>query len=227
MSTARKYLDLLKEREPELWKEPLETSKFTEQDLLEIEKGIGYSLPQSYCDFLLSYKMPENITVLVSLCGDSFANSWPNTFSREKKDYISRPEHDIGPTVEFDWYSIKGDHGTEFLENLKAEQGVQEDELPCFLEAGFIQLGNLYGYLTFLDLVNGGIVTLHEEGVYDMLFEGVDWANTEEVRNYMESQLYICNDFYDFLRFVCTGDFLDEDKAKFPTKEELERDYFD
>lgn len=38
-------------------------------------------------------------------------------------------------------------------------------------------------------------------------------------------QLYICKDFNDFLRFVCTGDFLDEDKAKFPTPEELERDY--
>ena len=42
----------------------------------------------------------------------------------------------------------------------------------------------------------------------------------------METQeLYICKDFNDFLRFVCTGDFLDEDEAKFPTKEELEQDY--
>ncbi len=27
-----------------------------------------------------------------------------------------------------------------------------------------------------------------------------------------------------FLRFACTGDFLDEDEARFPTPEELEQD---
>ena len=30
----------------------------------------------------------------------------------------------------------------------------------------------------------------------------------------MESRcLYICRSFYDFLRFVCTGDYLDEDES--------------
>lgn len=227
MTTAKRYLDILKEREPQLWKEPLEESNFTEKDLSKIEKGLGYSLPTSYREFLLSYKIPDDITtVLVSFCGDSFANSWMETFSREKNCYVSRPEFDIGPTVEFEWYNIKGDDGADFLKNLKEEQGTQEG-YPCFLEAGFIELGNVYGYLTFLDLVNGGIVTIHEEGVYDMIIaDKVNWASKSEVRNYMESRrLYICKDFNDFLRLVCTGDFLDENEAKFPTQEELERDY--
>ncbi len=226
MTTAKKYLDILKEREPQLFKEPLKESAFTDKDLLEIEKGLGYSLPEPYREFLLSYKINGDIAVLVSFCGDSFANSWVETFSREKNDYIPRPEHDIGPTVEFEWHNIEGNSGAEFLQNIKEEQG-KRDGYPCFLEAGFIYLGNVYGYLTFLDLVNGGIVTIHEEGVYDMMLsDGVDWASIEEVRDYMESeQLYICKDFNDFLRFVCTGDFLDEDEAKFPTEEELKRDY--
>ena len=59
-----------------------------------------------------------------------------------------------------------------------------------------------------------------------MLDDGVNGEDKAEVRNYMESRrLYICKDFNGFLRFVCTGDFLDEDEAKFPTQEELERDY--
>lgn len=226
MTTTKKYLNLLRECEPHLWKNPLEESTFTDQDLSVIEQGLGYCLPTPYREFLLSYKMPEDITVLVSFCGDSFANSWGQTFSREQNTYVSRPEFDIGPTVEFEWHNITGDSGKEFLENLIQQQGVQQDEWPCFLKAGFIQLGNVYGYLTFLDLVNGGIVTIHEEGVYDMLIDdGVNWESAEEIRKYMESRLYICKDFGDFLRFVCTGDFLDEDEAKFPTEEELERDY--
>lgn len=227
MTIAKKYLNLLKEREPQLWKAPLEDSAFTEQDLAEIEKGLGYTLPVPYREFLQSYKIPCDITVLVSFCGDSFACSWSKTYSREYSGYVDRPEHDIGPTVEFEWHMIKGDTGAEFLQTLKREQATQE-ECPCFLEAGFIQLGKVYGYLVYLDLVTGGVVTIHEEGVYDMMIVGrVAWNNREEVRRYMESnELYICKDFHDFLRFVCTGDFLDEDEARFPTKEELAEEYF-
>lgn len=226
MTKAKEYLNTLKEREPQLWKEPLEESAFTENDLREIEQELGYALPIPYREFLLSYKMPEEIMVLVSFCGDSFANSWCQTFSREINAYVSRPENDLGPTVEFVWHNIRGNNGREFLENLKKEQGMEE-EYPCFLKAGFIGLGEVYGYLTYLDLVNGGIVTIHEEGIYDMMIDdGVHWESAEEVRNYMESyRLYICKDFYDFLRLVCTGDYLDENEAKFPTKEELEQDY--
>lgn len=227
MTMAKKYLDVLREREPRLWKKPLEESTFVEQDLLDIEEGLGYSLPIPYREFLLSYKMPDTVmTVLVSFCGDSYANSWCETFSREKNAYVSRPEFDIGPTVQFEWYNIESNNGKDFLKKLKEMQNVQE-ECPCFLEAGFILLGEVYGYLTYLDLVNGGIVTIHEEGVYDMMIDdGVDGTSKSEVRKYMESRrLYICKDFNDFLRFVCTGDFLDENEAKFPTQEELERDY--
>lgn len=84
MTTAKKYLDILKEHEPQLWKEPLKGSNLTERDVSDIEKGLGYELPIPYREFLLSYKMPNDITVLVSFCGDSFACSWRETFSREK-----------------------------------------------------------------------------------------------------------------------------------------------
>ena len=175
MTMAKKYLDVLREREPQLWKKSLEESTFVEQDLLDIEEGLGYSLPIPYREFLLSYKMPDIVmTVLVSFCGDSYANSWCETFSREKNAYVSRPEFDIGPTVQLEWYNIQSDNGKDFLKKLKERQNVQE-ECPCFLEAGFILLGEVYGYLTYLDLVNGGIVTIHEEGVYDMMRAGAEW----------------------------------------------------
>ena len=111
------------------------------------------------------------------------------------------------------------------MKNLQQEQKTQDD-CPCFLEAGFIRLGKVYGHLVYLDVVNGGVVTIHEEGVYDMMGAGVKWNSKSEVRKYMETrELYICKDFHDFLRFACTGDFLDEDEARFPTQEELEQDY--
>ena len=84
MTTAKKYLEILREREPQLWKELLKESGFTEKDLSDIEKGLGYKLPAPYREFLLSYELPKDITVLVSFCGDSFACSWSETFSREK-----------------------------------------------------------------------------------------------------------------------------------------------
>lgn len=226
MTIAEKYLKTLKEREPQLWPGPLEKSPFTEKDILKIENGLNCRLPDPYRDFLLSYKMPEYITVLASFCGDSFACSWDKTFSREKQVYVLRPEHDIGPTVELEWHNIKGNDGKEFLKNLKKEQDLSPEAWPCFLTAGFIEIGEVYGYKIFLDIVTGGIHTLHEE-VYDMsIIYEVDWANEKDVRGYMEGHLCICKDFNDFLRLVCTGDYLDEDTGVFPTKEELEQDYF-
>ena len=66
MTAAKKYLETLREREPQLWEEPLKESVLTESDLSEIEKGLGYKLPAPYREFLLSYKMPGDITVFVS-----------------------------------------------------------------------------------------------------------------------------------------------------------------
>lgn len=226
MTTAEQYLNILREHKPLRWSEPPEGAPLTGEDLAEIEKGLGYSLPEPYREFLQSCKMPADLTVLVSVCGDSFGCSWPLTYSRETGGYLPRPDIDIGPTVKFEWHNIAGNTGAEFLATLQREQKT-EDQCPCFLEAGFLLLGNLYGYLTYLDLVKGGVVTIHEEGVYDMMIVGgVRWDSRSEVRDYMEGNcLYICNDFFDFLRFVCTGDFLDEDEARFPSPEELEEGY--
>ena len=54
MTAAKKYLEILRECEPQLWKESLKESGFTEKDLSDIEKGIGYELPVPYREFLLS-----------------------------------------------------------------------------------------------------------------------------------------------------------------------------
>ncbi len=54
MTTAKKYLEILREREPQLWKEPLKESGLAEKDLSDIEKGLGYKLPAPYREFLLS-----------------------------------------------------------------------------------------------------------------------------------------------------------------------------
>ena len=97
---------------------------------------------------------------------------------------------------------------------------------PAFWRQDLSGLERFMGNLVYLDVVNGGVVTIHEEGVYDMMGAGVKWNSRSEVRKYMETrELYICKDFNDFLRFACTGDFLDEDEARFPTQEELEQDY--
>ena len=45
MTTAKNYLDILREREPQLWPGVPEASALTEADLLEIEAGLGYRLP--------------------------------------------------------------------------------------------------------------------------------------------------------------------------------------
>ncbi|MDE7430720.1 MAG: hypothetical protein K2N34_02215 [Lachnospiraceae bacterium] len=58
------------------------------------------------------------------------------------------------------------------------------------------------------------------------IVDGVDGENVQELRDTIGSRLCICKDFSDFLRFICIGDFLDEDEQKFPTKKELERDYY-
>ena len=43
MTAAKKYLEILREREPQLWKEPLKESGFTEKDLPDIEKDLHIS----------------------------------------------------------------------------------------------------------------------------------------------------------------------------------------
>ncbi len=76
-------------------------------------------------------------------------------------------------------HNIQGNSRAEFLKNLQQEQKTQ-DYCPCFLEAGFIEFGKVYGYLVYLDVVNGGVVTIHEEGIYDMMGAGVEWSSKSE-----------------------------------------------
>lgn len=51
MMNAEEYLKKLQEREPQLFPEPLRKSTLTDKDLLEIEKALGYQLPEQYKEF--------------------------------------------------------------------------------------------------------------------------------------------------------------------------------
>ena len=52
MSLAKEYIKRLREREQGLFPEPLKESALTETDILEIERGLGYALPEQYREFL-------------------------------------------------------------------------------------------------------------------------------------------------------------------------------
>ena len=51
MTIAKKYLDILVEREPQLLKEPLKTATFTKKDISEIEIGLGFPYPHNIKNF--------------------------------------------------------------------------------------------------------------------------------------------------------------------------------
>ena len=48
ISLAKEYIKWLCEREQGLFPEPLKESVLTETDILEIERGLGYALPEQY-----------------------------------------------------------------------------------------------------------------------------------------------------------------------------------
>ena len=57
MSLAKEYIKCLCEREQGLFPEPLKESVLTETDILEIERGLGYALPEQYREFLQSWQI--------------------------------------------------------------------------------------------------------------------------------------------------------------------------
>lgn len=81
MTKAEEYLTKLQEREPGLFPEPLQKSNLTDEDIQEIEKALGYGVPQQYKEFLQSFCLADMI-VYIAFCGDKFACSFEETFSR-------------------------------------------------------------------------------------------------------------------------------------------------
>lgn len=210
MSKAIEYLDILRRREPPLFQEGVRKSALTDNDIEEIEQALKYTLPAPYKEFLQSYVMPQSCVINISLCGDLSVN-----FDEEGDDLYTN--------VEMDWCNPYGDTAAEFLENAEREDLYISDAFST-LEAGFLKIAEICGYIVFLDLVTGEVVYLYHEELWEMsVVDGVDASNREEIRDYVLSRK-VCRDFYDFLRIICTGEIYDESDMCFKTIEELEEE---
>lgn len=219
MNQAMKYLDILQEREPQLFKQPLQKSSLTDKDIEEIEQELGHTLPTSYKEFLKCYKMPREIMVHFSFCGDYAAN-FEDTFSREENGFVECRDEDLCVTQEIEWHNAFGDTGKEFIENLK-EQDVELSEDFNALDLGLIYIAEFCGNFAFLDLVTGKIVYIYHEEIYELeIVYEVDTSSKEEIRDFLLDEEF-CHDFYDFLRLVCAGDVFDDNTLTFKTEEEL------
>ncbi|MDE7323606.1 MAG: SMI1/KNR4 family protein [Lachnospiraceae bacterium] len=221
MTKAEEYLTKLQEREPGLFPEPLQKSNLTDDDLQEIEKALGYIVPQQYREFLQSYRLSD-MTVYIAFCGDLFACSFEETFSREQNQYVQRDwDNDFGVLVDMEWHNIDGKNADDWLNRLKE---LDRDGNHAFLKAGYIFLGEFYGYLALYDLVEGEVVDIHHEAIYDVLYElGIDdWddMNPEALRTGMRTWGdTLCKDFNDFLRLVCLGEYYNENEWVFEKEE--------
>lgn len=93
MQKAKEYLEILYQKEPQLFLQPLKISVLTENDLKYMEEKLGYVLPEQFADFLKSYQLPS-MTMFITFCGDLASSLW-NTFSREKNGYITNETDDF------------------------------------------------------------------------------------------------------------------------------------
>lgn len=223
MTIAEEYLRKLQEREPQLFPEPLKKSTLTDEDLHEIEESLGHKLPEQYKEFLQSYQL-KDMTVYISFCGDSYANSFSKTFSREENGYVPVEWDNLSTLVDMKWNNFSAANATEWLKHLEELNDMEVHS--AFLEAGFIYLGMFYGsYLVLYDLVKGEVVDIHHEAVYDLSYElGDVWEGgmPETLRKGMVTYGHtLCKNFNDFLRLVCLGEHYDEDDMVFVKEEDL------
>lgn len=226
MTIAEEYLKKLQEREPQLFPEPLRKSALTDGDIIEIERALGHRLPEQYKEFLQSYQLPETMTVYISFCGDSYANSFSDTFSREKNEYVPVDwDNDLSTLVDMEWQNFNASNAAEWLKQL---EDVDLAVASACLEAGYIYLGMFYeeSYYVLYDLVKGEVVDIHHEAVYDLSYElGDVWEGgmPETLREGMVTYGHtLCKNFNDYLRLVCTGEHYDEDDMVFVKEEDLE-----
>lgn len=205
------YLDRLQDNYKSLFYAPLRKSAFSETDIERIEQEWGYKLPKPYIDFLQCYRLPENLIVSASFCGDYAA-----TYEPEQED-------DLFVTLKVEWHTALGGDVSYFLSSVQKEDLFLGDD-SSFLDAGLLMIAEFEGYIVFLDLVSGEVVHIYHEEIYDMsLVYGVDVSDYEAVRDYLSCRV-LCRDFYDFLRLVCTKEIYDENDLKFKTIAELEKE---
>ena len=88
--TAKEYLEELYKLRPREFPDGLKPSPLKKEEIKAIESKIGYSLPQQYQDYLLSYQIPY-ITSYITLYGDltdSFSETFSNYALRVQKKLI-------------------------------------------------------------------------------------------------------------------------------------------
>ena len=207
MNRAIEYWNALQKRKPSLFNNGFVSALLTEKDIEKIEQKLNYSLPEPYKDFLTSCQMPQRCKVNIRLCGDlavSFADE--------------EDENDLYTVVELELYHPAGNTAEDFLENASSEDVYISDDFSV-LDVGFLKIAKMYGYLIFLDLVTGKVVSIYHEELWEMtVVEGVDGSDKEAIRDYMLDSEF-CHDFYDFLRMACTDDIYDEDNMTFQEME--------
>ena len=203
MNTAKEYLDLLFEQNPQFFSQPPEPATVTEKDLNWMEQQLGYPLPAQFRAFLTCYQLAE-ITAYFTFCGE-LAGRLYYTFSKEKHGYLRNDTTDF-VVVDFRWYTVSGTSGADYLAQFK------HDELcECWLSAGFIHIGNFYmdSYLVFYDLLTEKVCYIHNE---EMMESPVDWDDRSDIRNFMlKHALFLCDEWNDFLHLVCTGEPFEDD----------------
>ena len=85
MPTAKEYLEMLYQQDPQLFSEPLKVSILAEPDLQFMEQQIGYRLPKQFEAFLDNLST-SSMTMFITFCGE--LASLYKTFSREKNGYV-------------------------------------------------------------------------------------------------------------------------------------------
>ncbi len=216
MIICEKYLNALRNREPELFPNAFPASNLTPTALQEIEKTIKHTFPNQYKEFLLSKQIPNTTTVFISLCGES-SMFW-DTFSRKQNCEVPRHD-DVDVLVDMNWYGINGTCALDWIEELKKIVG----DFYIWVDAGYIQLGDFHGedYFVFYDLDTGKVLKIHNEDIDEnrAFWEALRNKNPAAIRAAMEETATdFCEDFNTFLRLICLGEVYDEDKMVFVTK---------
>lgn len=194
MTVAEEYLKKLQEREPQLFAGPLKKSPLTDEDLLEIEKALGYALPGQYREFLQSYQLTDM--------------------------KVPFPPDDYGEYY-VEWHNISGGNAADWLKQMEESDLCVCDDAP-YREAGYLYLGETRdGYYLFYDLVDGTVGTVYHEEIYDMIYEHKDEGGLEIFEGGMPEKLreifedwfdVISKDFNDFLCHICLGEDCEEDE---------------
>ena len=206
MGKAKELLDLLQKSEKELFPDKFLKSDLLVKDIKTIENDIGFKLPKSYSDFLRTYQVPT-AKVYICFCGDSFANSFMESFSRKENKFVEAEDgEDV--VVVMDWFNYDVSSEAAYLKSFHD----RHDGMSAWAEAGFIYLGEFNGYQLFLDLKKGNVSTIYHEDMY----ESEDYDDPKAARDCMDKYAHLlCEDFDAFLELVCTGKPYDEDEHCF------------